>query len=305
MRGSISWQTGELVKVIFKEGVKKENRVNPEHSSFQCITSYSSMKTYRAVWDNFGHYIKQYWYIKDFEEITGEHIEAYMLYKIEDYPSASYLSKISSALGKLEIALKRYTQIKYGEPQHYDFQMRQLHLTMAKSLNWVYDGYHSRVYDDPYKLIVNLPNYKSRAAAMMQLSGGARAEGISLIRAEQLHGYKFDSITKKEVGIIETREKGGKVGDILVWVDTYRQIEEIIAKEGRFKINYKSYADEIRKTCLLLNIPCHSTHGFRWTFAQRRIREYQRAGYSYEEALQAVSYEMKHYRLSISEHYLG
>lgn len=305
MRGSISWQTGELVKIVFEEGVKKEDRIDPNHEAFKFVTSYRSMSTYRAVWNNFGHYIKQYWNVKDFEEINSEHIEAYMLFKIEDYPSKSYLSKISSALGKLEFALKRYTLIKYGEFRHYDFQARQLHLTMAKSLNWVYDGYHSRVYHDPYKLIVNLPSHKSRVAAMTQLSGGARAEGVCLMKAEQLHGYRFDAISKKEVGIIETREKGGKAQDIFVWVDTYRQIEKIISKEGKFKINYKSYADEIRKACFELGIECHSTHGFRWTFAQRRIREYQRAGHSYEEALQGVSYEMKHYRMSISEHYLG
>ena len=46
-------------------------------------------------------------------------------------------------------------------------------------------------------------------------------------------------------------------------------------------------------------------HGFRWTFAQNRVREYQNNGYTYEQALQGVSWEMKHYRASITEHYLG
>jgi hypothetical protein len=47
------------------------------------------------------------------------------------------------------------------------------------------------------------------------------------------------------------------------------------------------------------------SHGLRWNFAKRRIMEYAKAGYTYEQSLQAVSWEMKHNRASITEHYLG
>jgi len=53
-----------------------------------------------------------------------------------------------------------------------------------------------------------------------------------------------------------------------------------------------------------LKIKPESSHGSRWTFVQNRIRAYQDKGYSYEQTLQGVSWEMKHYRASISEHYL-
>jgi len=43
----------------------------------------------------------------------------------------------------------------------------------------------------------------------------------------------------------------------------------------------------------------------RWNFAKRRMLEYAKAGYSYGQSLQEVSYEMKHNRASITEHYLG
>lgn len=305
MRGSVDWQTAELTKVIFVEGAKKEERVDSLHPYFQCVASYKTMETYRAVWKIFGHYLKEQWQIKDFEQITGEHIESHVLYKIEYYPSKQYLEKISAALGKLEIALKRYTLQKYGEARHYDFKVRQIQLNLARNLDRVYDGYHNRVYKDPKKLIDSLSDPKHRIAASMQVSGAARSEGVCLIKAEQLHGYKVDSITQKEIGVIETREKGGKVGDVYVESKTYRQIEEIIEKEGKFKINYKCYAEDIRNTCTKLKIECHGSHGFRWTAAQRRVREYQMAGYTYEEALQGVSWEMKHFRSSITEHYLG
>lgn len=102
-----------------------------------------------------------------------------------------------------------------------------------------------------------------------------------------------------------TKEKGGKEGDVLVAVETYDWLEEYFKNIQQFRIKYQAYADDIRETCTALGIKPEGTHGFRWTFAQRRIREYQDIGYSYEQALQGVSWEMKHYRASISEHYLG
>ena len=82
MRGSVYYQTSLLVKVIFKEGAKKEQRVDPNHKYYQCIASYKTMETYRNVWNNFGNYLKEHWKIKDFEAITSEHIEAYILYRV-------------------------------------------------------------------------------------------------------------------------------------------------------------------------------------------------------------------------------
>lgn len=305
MRGSIYYQTAELTKVIFIEGAKKEDRVDPAHPNFECLASFKTMETYRGVWNNFGHYLKEHWRIKDFEQIDSEHVQSYMAYKIEYYPTKQYLEKISAALGKLEVALTNYTAYKYGEPRDYDFNIRQQTLDNARALKQVANGYHNRVYKNPYVLIESMKNPLHSTGASMQLQGGARAEGICLIKAEQLHGYRNDHITGKEVWVIETKEKGGKVGDIYIDIKTYQQIEAIIKKDGKFKINYKAYTEEIRNVCKRIGITCESSHGFRWTYAQRRVREYQRAGYSYEEALQGVSWEMKHFRSSVTEHYLG
>lgn len=305
MRGSIYYQTAELTKAIFVEGAKKEERVDPTHPNFQCIGSFKTMETFRSVWNNAGLYLKEHWGIKDFEQIDSEHIHAYMAYKIEYYPTKQYLEKISSALGKLETALTRYTTNKYGEPREYDFNIRQQTLNNARALKQVANGYHNRTYKNPQILIESLSNPMHAIAAQSQLSGGCRAEGICLVKIEQMHGYRIDKITGKEAGVIETKEKGGKVGDVLVGIRTYQQIEAIIKKNGKFKINYKAYAEDIRKSCLINQMECFSSHGLRWTYVQRRVREYQSAGYSYEEAIQGTSLEIKHYRPSITEHYLG
>jgi molybdenum cofactor synthesis domain-containing protein len=120
-------------------------------------------------------------------------------------------------------------------------------------------------------------------------------------------GPTKDDITKQTVGIVETKEKGGKVGDVLISLNTYQKLENYFVDNNTntFKIKYQDYLDDIKNSCKKVNATYQGSHGFRWTFAQNRVREYQKHDYTFEQALQGVSWEMKHYRASITEHYLG
>ncbi len=114
---------------------------------------------------------------------------------------------------------------------------------------------------------------------------------------------KKDIVTRKRIGVILTKEKGGKVGEVNIPKEIYDELELYILSNGKFKINYQKYVSEIRNVCEELEIKTNASHGFRWNFAQRRVIEYQRFGYTYEEALSYVSYEMKHNRMDITLHY--
>ena len=305
MRGSVYYQSSQLVKQIFVEGAKKEDKINLNHEHYQVVSSYKSMETYRNIWNNFFNYLLEHWKIKDFEKIESEHIAAYMDYKIEYYPSKQYLEKISAALGKLEIALKLFSKNVSKLEKDYDFSIRQKMLDNARDLKQVANNYHNRAYSNPNLLISNLKDSMHKVAATMQLEGGARLEGVALIKAEQLLGTKVDSITNKEVGIVLTKEKGGKEGEVLVSLDTYTELESYILEYDKFKINRQKYYNDIKQAAISLNENPEASHGLRWNFAKRRMFEYGKAGYSYEESLQQVSYEMKHNRASITNHYLG
>ena len=117
-------------------------------------------------------------------------------------------------------------------------------------------------------------------------------------------GTKLDSITNKEVGIILTKEKGGKVGEVLVTLDTYTDLESYILEYDKFKINRQEYYNDLKQASIASNEIPEASHGLRWNFAKRRMFEYAKANYSYDDCLQQVSYEMKHYRASITKHYL-
>ena len=304
MRGSVYYESSQLVKQIFVEGAKKEDKINLNHEHYQVVSSYKSMETYRNIWNNFFNYLLEHWKIKDFEKIESEHIAAYMDYKIEYYPSKQYLEKISAALGKLEIALKLFSKNVSKLEKDYDFSIRQKMLDNARDLKQVANNYHNRAYSNPNLLISNLKDSMHKVAATMQLEGGARLEGVALIKAEQLLGTKVDSITNKEVGIVLTKEKGGKEGEVLVSLDTYTDLESYILEYNKFKINRQKYYNDLKQAAIASNETPEASHGLRWNFAIRRMFEYGKAGYSYEECLQQVSYEMKHNRASITQHYL-
>ena len=304
MRGNIYYQSSQLVKQIFESGAKKENRINPNHEHYQKVASYKTMESYRSIWNNFFNYLLEHWKIKDCEKINSEHIAAYMDYKIEYYPSKQYLEKISAALGKLEIALKLFSKNIHNENKEYNFSIRQTLLNEARDLKYVVNNYHNRTYNNPELLIFHLQNPFHKLAAKIQLEGGARIEGVALIKSEQLLGTKLDSITNMTKGIIFTKEKGGKVGEVLVSLETYNELQNYLSNNPKFKINRQAYYEDIKQSALISNENPEASHGLRWNFAKRRMFQYAKAGYSYNDSLQEVSYEMKHNRASITKHYL-
>ena len=127
---------------------------------------------------------------------------------------------------------------------------------------------------------------------------------MALVKPEQLLGNRLDTITNTQKGVIFTKEKGGKEGEVLVSLETYNELENYLSQNPKFKINRQSYYIDIKQAAILSNETPEASHGLRWNFAKRRMFEYAKAGYSYAQSLQEVSYEMKHNRASITEHYL-
>jgi integrase len=305
MRGSPYFQSTQLVQILFLPGIKKDDRVDPESPYYQMVSSYETMASYRRVFENLMLYLKEHWKIKDCEKIEEEHVLAYIELKVEDHPSRQYLEKIVSAIGKLEVALNRFSQTKGAIQRTYDFSKRLEMLKLYRNLNLLADNYHNRAYPDPIRLIQTLSNPLHALAAQIQLEGGCRFEGVGLIKDSQLQGIQFDKITKTYKYSLLTREKGGKEGIVLIKKETYDELASYIQQNGKFKIDRQSYYNDIRKSVDILNFPREASHGFRWNFAKQRMMEYAQAGYTFEQSLQGVSWEMKHNRASITTRYLG
>ncbi len=304
MRGSVYYQTSVLAKLVFESGTKKVVRKDKSSDKHQIVASYNTMDTYRKTWNDLGFYIFEVFEIRDFEKLEPLHVEKFIYEKIFSVVSHQYLQRISSSLGKLELALNKFA-MQQSRDKTYDFSIRKKIVKEAKNFKLTVDNYRDRAYDHPTHVIDLLNDDSFKLAANIQLSGGARSEGVCLIKKEQLNGIKLDKVTKQKMGVIITAEKGGKVGAINMSIETYTNLSNIIEREGVFKIDYRRYVEAIQNACRILNVKCEGSHGFRWNFAQRRVLEYHEAGYSYKESLQFVSYEMKHLRPDITTRYTG
>lgn len=76
MRGSMHYQTGELVKVLFSPGMSKS-----EQKSTGFIANAKTLETYREVWNELGIYVKEHFVLKDLQELNEKHIVHYMYFK--------------------------------------------------------------------------------------------------------------------------------------------------------------------------------------------------------------------------------
>jgi len=304
MRGSTSWQVQEIfhqsgINLIgqsrhaAKEAARAKGHTTPaDLAQHTGINSYKTADSYRDVWRHALDFAKENYGEKNIERISGEHIQAYLAYKINSEIKYATFQQYAAALGKLETALNQYAENK-GTGQVYDFRgsidsTREL----ARDHLGRFDG--SRAYNNPEKLVSSIANQDHQLVASIQLEGGARVYEASQIRPDQLQGD----------GRISIQGKGGKVRSIQVSNEIYGKLENQVQENGQLKVDYGAYLRSIDRAATQTGEENNGTHGLRWNFAQDRMATLQENGQSYEQSLTIVSQEMGHERANITEHYL-
>lgn len=340
MRGSIYYQTGKLSAVLFKSGLTKQ-----QQKATGYLANATTIEKYRDIWNQLGFFSQEIFGLKDLQQLSIKHIEAFILHKIDEQVSEQYLEFISSSFGKLQTALIYLqegfflTNTSKKKPYVYDFSIRDQLLHEARKNNLVYeksdDPRFCRAYDDPCALIQAIQNPLFQLAATIQLESGARIEGVKRIdetmlfkqqklkdnklidtityhylddqycEVPQLQGIIYDSLEATNKGTIFDVEKGGKPGILLVKEATYKKLKDHLFQHDCFLLNVNHYRTALKKAALQTKQRYEGTHGLRWNFARERFFNIQAiGGLTYEQALQQVSWEMKHERASITEHYL-
>lgn len=209
MRGSIYFQTGILVSILYTPGLSK---IDQKESVF--IANSDTLETYRAVWNELGIYCKSMYGLKDLQDLSGEHIQSYMTAKSNQNITEQYFELVSCAIGKLEVALRllnatySYQNPKYFEQRDrdYDFSIRKIILTQARDELKVKetsdDPKFCREYDDPKAMIEALDEQKFYIAARIQFESGARFDGVHridqymVVQTRKLFENKLDNIVE-------------------------------------------------------------------------------------------------------------
>jgi integrase len=255
------------------------------------IYSYSTADDYREIWITAGKYAKAHFGLKHIETITGEHLQAFLMSKIEAKVAHSTFMTYAAALEKLAVALNMYAE-KQGFDTKYNFSndIRVARKIAHKELER-FDGVRS--YANPEELIEML-EHPFKLIASIQHIGGARLD--------EVYGIMPSSL--KADNRVTVKGKGGKVRDIKITPEDYTQLEAHLQKEGDFKFNKALYLYHLKTASEKSNQKYNASHGLRWNFAQNRMHELQKNGKVREQGLVIVSQEMGHERADITEHYL-
>lgn len=265
------------------------------------VFSEGTADRYRDVWRSAFAFAKSEYGIKDLEKLTPAAVQGYLESRVEQGVAYSTYQVDAAALAKLEQALNRYSET-HDRGNTYDFRSAIAETRAEASSLSRFDS--SRAYADPRGVVDAISNRDHQITAAVQLESGSRIHEASLIKPDQLQGYRPDPTTGEQRGVIAYQGKGGKMGEHLVSKDTYQALEQRIQERGEYRIDKDAYRDSIKAAAEATGQDYNGSHGLRWSYAQERFAQIQEHGGSYEQALAQVSQEMGHERASITEHYL-
>ena len=326
MRGGIGWQVNTVFKHsnIFQPGESKHtakveareelakqglSATSDKLGARTAIYSYGTAEKYKDTWHSVAEFAKQEFGVKDITKLESHHIQAYLENKIAEGVKYSTFQRECAAIAKFEQALTRFAQSDVAEKykvSNTEFNFREaIESAREVAKETLSRDLRDRGFENAREVINNISRPESKIAASVQYEGGARISEATYIREDQLKGYVQDRVTGQEVGKIHLdNTKGGKERDIFVSKETYSKLETYIKENGEFKISKNTYSHDINNAARAAGEKVHDTHSFRYNFAQERYNQYLESGYTHEQSLQSISWEMGHERADISLHYL-
>lgn len=216
-----------------------------------------------------------------------------------------------SALGKLEFAINNYIEIHM--PGHSKLDTEKIRMDFfsrsKKLLRKSSRKFQNRAYSDPIGLIEAISGGQYQLQASLQYEGGLRAEGTGApsnlrlknpLTSNSLRGIIPDPVSGSPVGVVSSREKGGKETKHYISVETYYRLKEFISKHGKLESDYFRYNEAINQAARETNqyAPGRGTHGLKHNFARERYFQCISTGMTHEQALQRTSLETSHFRMS-------
>lgn len=266
------------------------------------IYSYATADAYRNVWLAAFKFIRNKFGIRDIEMTEGFQVADFLYEKLNEEIKLATYKQYASALRKLSVALNMYTA-KNSTGRQYDFNpdIDTVSMVAVKKLDR-FDG--MRAYKFPEQLISAIDDEYFRLIARIQHDGGARIDEVFGIVPVSFKGVGVQPFTGKESGIVTVQGKGGKIRDIYIGVSEYNLLKLHVTTHGNNHFDKNRYRKELQKAAEATNQTYTGSHGLRWNFAKKRMKDAQKDRKYYEQGLSAVSQEMGHVRADITEHYL-
>jgi hypothetical protein len=233
-----------------------------------------------------------------------------LAYCVQNRQSRQTFETALAALGKLQHAINTYIELHSLDAAPLDAESLRMgfYSRSKKLLCRSSRDYDTRAYPDPVLLIETISKGTYQLQAALQYEGGLRAEGVGAPRhqrlknpltAKGLQGIGPDPVTGLPVGLVSSKEKGGKETVHYISVETYRLLESHVLIYGKLESDYFDYVEAINQAARKTG-QYHAgrgSHGLKHNFAQRRYWECVAHGMSHEKAMQQTSLETSHFRL--------
>lgn len=262
------------------------------------IYSVGTAQQYASTWTQVLEYAKENFDMKNIENLTGEHVSAYLDYKNELGLDRQSLEREAAAIGKLQAALERWNgRTDYDLKAGVENVREAIREAPERALD-------NRAYTDPQEIIKNLPANEVGLAGKIIYESGVRISEATNIYASQVKSLTTDPHTGKEVGQFEYVGKGGKIGTASISAETFKELKTAIASHGKFEVKQSELRTALQ-TSAGKQYDGRGAHGLRWNYAQERFAELQQHGISRDVAKAIVSQELNHERSEITEHYLA
>lgn len=318
MRGNFKSQVGRLFQEIDgvgtskwadKQQVRADLKSRGEAATSSAVgakTALHSNGTNEGYYDKcieLAKWVRELDGTKDVEKITGAHVSAFLLEKIDLGVSRSHWSGYAAAYSKLEQAQVKFAESVRGISTNFGYRAATDALRpLARAELQGFRG--TRNYSNPTALLAAMRTDATRLVATIQHESGLRITAAAQIRPEQLLGFASDIYTGEVRGVVQYVCKGGAVLTATVAEQTYKMVQQHIMEHGELRVDHKAYRADLLAAAVASGQDFNSSHGLRWNFAQERFQDLISRGVAYEKALGVVSAEMGHHRISITEHYV-
>ena len=300
MRGSVKWQSKEILKKIDGIGQsKRETRANSGmksphngHAVSPMIHSYQYYGEVLRTAIDLGQFAKNEYGIKDMTKIDGHVVRDFLASKMEQGVSYRTLSNYASHIAKINHGLKQI------EPSVADFSRDIAQFREVARENAARIERGPRFYAQPARIVSGIRDPVARLVGKLQYELGLRV-------AEARH-VKPDQIRQTESGYsLTVQGKGGYTLTKELPTPLANELLKHIRENGKLDVKYERYRDELRESVERAGEEWHGTHGLRHSYAKERMEELTlKEGLSREEALKEVSEMMGHHRPDINEVYL-
>lgn len=279
------------------------------------LRSFGSWKVYRYEAHRFVRYLLKKGITTLLDTLAVRNAMAeYLQEMLADYVarkrSRQTMKTMLAALGKFQYAVNHYIELHGIEVSPLDTETLRLefYALSRKQLCKSSRVFDNRAYPDPVRLIETIHDGTHQMQASLQYEGGLRAEGVGApsnrraknpLTREGLRGIGTDPVTGAAVGIIASKEKGGKKTEHYISVETYRRVESYLHLHGRLESDYSGYVEAINRAARETGqyAPGRGSHGLKHNFAQERYLECIDHGLTHEQAVQQTSLETSHFRM--------